>query len=175
MSESLLERSEALQLWAVLGTEGKAPTELGSARQVIPAYSVGIDGWLDRLSALYLRGLCRQHAHFKLALAPYGGGKTHFLMSLGTRALDENFAVAYIACGPGSSLDSPLDLYRVFARQLQLPGDEAFTGMRSLLKRIVSRKRLQMKEHQVSNPDAAFAVCCARFARGNIRKTHSGA
>ena len=166
MSERPLERSDALQLWAVLATEGKAPTELGSARQVIPAYSVGIDGWLDRLAALYLQDLCRQYAHFKLALAPYGGGKTHFLMSLGTRALDENFAVAYIACGPGSSLDNPLDLYRAFARQLQLPGDEPTAGIRSLLKRIVSRKRLQMKEHQVSNPDAAFAAWLRQVREG---------
>lgn len=166
MTDHPLERTEALQLWAVLGAEGKAPTELGNARQVIPAYSVGIEGWLDRLAELYLQDLCRQYAHFKLVLAPYGGGKTHFLMSMGARALDENFAVAYIACGPGSSLDNPLDLYRAFARQLQLPGVDALPGIRSFLKQIVSHKRQQMQERQVPNPDAAFSAWLKQVREG---------
>lgn len=156
MSDVTLTRDDAYQLWAVLGAEGKATTDLNSARSVIPAYSVGIQAWLDRLTQTYLRGLCRKNAHFKIVLAPYGGGKTHFLMSLGTRALDEGFAVAYIACGPGSSLDNPLDLYRNFAKQLQLPGEGTAPGIRSLVRQIVQRKRAQIQEHEVPYPDAAF-------------------
>jgi hypothetical protein len=156
VSDVTLSKADAHQLWAVLGAEGKATTDLGNARLVIPAYSVGIEAWLDRLAQLYLQDLCRKYAHFKVVLAPYGGGKTHFLMSLGARALDEGFAVAYVACGPGSSLDNPLDLYRTFAKQLQLPGDDALPGIRSLVHQIVRRKRAQMVEHQVPNLDAAF-------------------
>lgn len=156
MSEVTLSKADAHQLWAVLGAEGKATTDLGNARLVIPAYSVGIEAWLDRLAQLYLQDLCRKCAHFKVVLAPYGGGKTHFLMSLGARALDEGFAVAYVACGPGSSLDNPLDLYRTFAKQLQLPGEDALPGIRSLLRQIVRHKRAQMLQHQVPNQDAAF-------------------
>lgn len=156
MSDVTLSRDDAYQLWAVLGAEGKATTDLSSARSVMPAYSVGIDAWLDRLTRTYLQSLCRKNAHFKIVLAPYGGGKTHFLMSLGTRALDEGFAVAYIACGPGSSLDNPLDLYRNFAKQLQLPGEGAAPGIRSLVRQIIQRKRAQIQEHEVPYPDAAF-------------------
>lgn len=156
MSEITLSKADAHQLWAVLGAEGKATTDLGNARLVIPAYSVGIEAWLDRLAQLYLQDLCRKYAHFKVVLAPYGGGKTHFLMSLGARALDEGFAVAYVACGPGSSLDNPLDLYRTFAKQIQLPGEDALPGIRSLVRQIVRHKRAQMVEHQVPNLDAAF-------------------
>ncbi|MBK1644812.1 hypothetical protein CKO25_09150 [Thiocapsa imhoffii] len=156
MSESSLSQVDALQLWAVLGSEGKATTDLGIARSSIPAYSVGVEAWLDRLAQTYLRQLCRKNAHFKVVIAPYGGGKTHFLMSLGTRALDEGFAAAYIACGPGASLDQPLDLYRQFVRQLRLPGEETAPGIRSLIREVVRFKRQQMQEHQVPNQEAAF-------------------
>ena len=72
--------NEALQLWATLGEEGKAPTELTRASHVLPSYSVAIGPWLDRLAERYLQTLCREAAHFKLVMAPYGGGKTHSTM-----------------------------------------------------------------------------------------------
>lgn len=155
MSEFKMDRSDAKELWAVLSAEGKAPTELGIARQFLPAYSVGVDAWIDRLAALYLKDLCQKHAHFKVILAPYGGGKTHFLMALGTRALEEGFAVSYIPCSPNVSLDSPLDVYRVFAQHIQLPG-EPVPGIRALIKTIVRNKRMQIEEHQAPDPNAAF-------------------
>ena len=73
---------DASQLWAMLGAEGKAPPELGYASHVLPSYSVAIQPWLDRLASRFLQQLCRKNAHFKLVLAPYGGGKTHFLLAL---------------------------------------------------------------------------------------------
>ena len=36
-----MNQSEAHQLWAMLGSEGKAPTELTQASHVLPSYSVG--------------------------------------------------------------------------------------------------------------------------------------
>ena len=155
MTESVLERGDARQLWAVLGAEGKAPTEIVSAKHQLSAYSVGIDVWVDRLCNLYLRELCRKNAHFKLVLAPYGGGKTHFLIELGLKALSEGFAVSYIPCGQEASLDNPLDIYRVFAKHIQLPNEDT-PGIRNLLRRVVKNKRCQIEDRQAADPDVAF-------------------
>ena len=115
---------DARQLWASLASEGKAPTELQFAGQMLPTYSVAIEPWVDRLARAYLQGLCRKHAHFKLVIAPYGGGKTHFLMALGSRALVEQFAVSYVACTRGVNFESPLEVYKAFVRSLQMPDDD---------------------------------------------------
>jgi hypothetical protein len=146
---------EAAQLWATLAEEGKAPTELIHASHVLPSYSVGIDSWLDRLAQQYLQGLCREAAHFKLVMAPYGGGKTHFLLALGARALKENFAVAYVPCGEGVSLDNPMDLYKEFVKHLQLPS-ETEPGLRRFLMRVVTTKREAIAAHRAPDIDAAF-------------------
>ena len=146
---------EACELWARLGAEGKARPELVQASHVLPSYSVAIQPWLDRLTDQFLRGLCRKNAHFKLVMAPYGGGKTHFLFALGARALEENFAVAYVPCVDSVSLDNPLDLYRELMKTLQLPGlDEP--GVRSLIKRIVKKKRQEIAEHGAPDVDLAL-------------------
>ena len=123
-NKNVIGTEEARQIWAILAEEGKAPTELSFAGQVLPSYSVGIGSWIDRLVKTYLRSLCRKSAHFKLVLAPYGGGKTHFMMSLGSKALKENYAVAYIACHPGVDLTNSLELYRAFTKSIQVPGED---------------------------------------------------
>jgi hypothetical protein len=148
-------KDEAAQLWATLAEEGKAPTELIRASHVLPSYSVAIDPWLDRLVQRYLQGLCREAAHFKLVMAPYGGGKTHFLLALGARALKENFAVAYVPCGEGVSLDNPIDLYKEFIKHLQLPS-ETEPGLRRFLERVVRTKREAITTHGAPDVDAAF-------------------
>ena len=153
-----MNQSEALQLWAMLGAEGKAPTELTQASHVLPSYSVGIEPWIDRLARLYLRTLCRGAAHFKLVLAPYGGGKTHFLLTLGIRARDqENFAVAYVPCGERVSLDSPLDVYREFVKHLQLPSQDQ-PGLRVFLDAVTRTKRDDIRQRGVPDVDAAFRL-----------------
>lgn len=105
-----MDQNDAIELWSKLGEEGKAPTDLTQATRSLPTYTVGFEPWIDRLARRYLRGLCRRMPHFKLALAPYGGGKTHFLLALGVRARSEDFAVAYVPCGADVSLDNPLDM-----------------------------------------------------------------
>ena len=152
---SNMSENEAAQLWATLGEEGKAPTELIRASQVLPSYSVAIGPWLDRLAERYLRVLCREATHFKLVMAPYGGGKTHFLLALGARALKENFAVAYVPCGEGVSLDSPMDVYKEFVKHLQLP-HEPRPGLQRFLKRVVQVKREAITKHGAPDVDAAF-------------------
>ena len=135
--------------------EGKAPTELTRASHVLPSYSVAIGPWMDRLAERYLQTLCREAAHFKLVMAPYGGGKTHFLLALGARALEENFAVAYVPCGEGVSLDSPMDVYKEFVKHLQLP-DEDRPGLRRFLNRVVVAKRDAIAKQSAPDVDTAF-------------------
>ena len=146
---------EAGELWAKLGEEGKAIPELTSASHVLPSYSVAIDEWLDRLASRFLGQLCRRAAHFKLVMAPYGGGKTHFLLALGARALDENFAVAYVPCGASVSPDTPVGVHREVMKVLQLPG-YAGRGLRGLVDAVIERKRREINEHDVPDVDLAF-------------------
>ena len=153
-----MNQNEAHQLWAMLGAEGKAPTELTQASHVLPSYSVGIEPWINRLARRYFRDLCRHAAHFKLVLAPYGGGKTHFLLTLGIRARDqENFAVAYVPCGEGVSLDNPLDVYRELIKHLQLPEQDQ-PGLRVLFDATVRAKREDIRQRDVPDVDAAFRL-----------------
>lgn len=67
--------------WLNLAAHGTPPASEIAGR-VLPAWSVSLDAWLDRLTKVYLRDYSRRNAHFKLAIAPYGGGKTHFLLRL---------------------------------------------------------------------------------------------
>ena len=153
-----MNQNEALQLWAMLGAEGKAPTELTQASHVLPSYSVGIDPWIDRLARQYFGNLCRKNAHFKLVLAPYGGGKTHFLLTLGIRARDqENFAVAYVPCGEGVSLDNPLGVYKELVKHLQLPGQEQ-PGLRVFLDTTIRAMRDDIQRRGAPDVDAAFRL-----------------
>ena len=123
-----MDQNHAIELWTRLGEHGTAPTEVTSAARVLPSYTAGIGPWIDRLSDQYLRGsgsrrgLCQSTAHFKLVLAPYGGGKTHFLLTLGARALEDGFAVSYVPCGGGVSLESPLDVHREHCQALAVTG-----------------------------------------------------
>ncbi len=147
--------AQARQLWATLAANGKPPGGIADASNTLPRYSVGIDGWLDRLTERYLRDLCRSAAHFKLVLAPYGGGKTHFLLALGARALRENFAVSYVACAPGVSVDDPFALYGKTVQQLSLPG-YSNPGLRGLLHRVLHTKRQEISERGVPDPEVAL-------------------
>lgn len=169
-----MNRSEAHQLWAMLGAEGKAPTELTQASHVLPSYSAGIEPWIDRIARLYFQDLCRHAAHFKLVLAPYGGGKTHFLLTFGIRARDEeNFAVAYVPCGEGVSLDNPLDVYREFIKHLQLPGQDR-PGLRVFLDSTTRAKRDDMRQRNVPDVDAAFRLWVSNIRRGDYPENAFG-
>ena len=160
-----MNQSEAIQLWAMLGAEGKAPTELTQASQVLPSYSVGIEPWIDRLARLCFQNLCRNAPHFKLVLAPYGGGKTHFLLTLGIRASDhENFAVAYVPCGEGVSLENPLDVHRELVKHLQLPGQDQ-PGLRVLLEATTRAKRDDIRQRGAPDVDAAFRLWVSDIRR----------
>lgn len=159
-----MNQTDAMELWATLGAEGKAPTEITYASQVLPNYTVGFGPWIDRIAKRYLHGLCRRSAHFKLALAPYGGGKTHFLVALGLQALQENFAVAYVPCGDGVSPDSPLSIYHELVRNLRLPGNNN-TGIHPFLATTVQAKREQITRHGAPDVDEAFQMSVTAISR----------
>ena len=169
-----MNQSEALQLWAMLGAEGKAPTELVHAAHVLPSYSVGIDSWIDRLARKYLSVLCRRNAHFKLVLAPYGGGKTHFLLTLGIRAHHhENFAVAYVPCGEGVSLDNPFDVYKELVKHLQLPGQQK-PGLRAFLDATTVAIRQNIRQRGAPDVDAAFQLWLSELRRQDFPENAFG-
>jgi len=108
--------------WINLAATGTPPaTEI--AGRVLPAWSVGLDDWLDRLASVYLRDYCRRNTHFKLAVGPYGAGKTHFLLALEARSTEENWATAYLQCRD-ISLGDWFGLYERIVRALQLPNSD---------------------------------------------------
>ena len=168
-----MDENDAIQLWAKLGEEGKAPAEVVQASHILPSYTVGFEVWIERIVKRYLRGLCRKAPHFKLVLAPYGGGKTHFLVALGVRALQENYAVAYVPCGEGVSLDKPLAIYQELIKRLQLPGREE-PGLRAFLDATVARKRAEIEGYNVPDVDAAFRVWVATIRRGDYPENAFG-
>jgi hypothetical protein len=157
-----MDKSTAGSLLARLAAQGVPPTELHEARRLISAFSVGVDDWVERLSNTYLRGLCTADKHVKLVLAPYGGGKTHFLLSVAARASQDNFAVAFISCipdGPGapSRIDNPLGMYQDLAARLTLP-DRPGVGVEALVQAFVESKRRAMLDGGVSDLDSAFRL-----------------
>jgi len=145
----------AFELWARLGSEGKAPTDISRANDAVNSYSVGIDPWIDRLSRTYLERLCKNNAHFKLVIAPYGGGKTHFLVSLGARALKENYAVSYIGCTDNIRFDNALEIYRAFVSSLTIPGFQD-PGLGTLLNDGVIAYKTNLIQEKAPDPEAAM-------------------
>jgi hypothetical protein len=145
----------ARDLWASLAEHGRPEAEVARASETIPVYTVGIEPWIERLCLTYLRDLSTRNSHFKLVVAPYGGGKTHFLLSVGRRAREENFAVAYVPCRPGVSLATSLDLFREIINAIILPS-EGGPGLVPLLRRVIANKRAQIHEANPPDPQGAF-------------------
>ena len=145
---------QAYEIWARLGEEGKAPTEISRANEAVNIYSVGIEPWIERLSQTYLNRLCKSNAHFKLVIAPYGGGKTHFLVSLGGKALNQNYAVSYVGCSENIRFDNSLEIYRTFLSNLTLPGLDG-TGLATLLEEWIIPHALAKIHEKAPNPEAA--------------------
>ena len=150
-----MNQHDAIDLWATLSAEGKAPTAIGQASQCLPNYTVGFTSWIERLATYYLDDLARRNAHFKLVLAPYGGGKTHFLLALGVRALEKKYAIAYVPCGDSVALDRPLDIYREVAKSVRLTS-EGQAGIYAVLEATLERKREEIHGKDVPDPDAAM-------------------
>ena len=138
--------------WRNLASYGTPPASEIAGR-VLPAWSVGLDAWLERLTNAYLRDYCRRNSHFKLALAPYGGGKTHFLLSLAARATEENWATCYLQCKLNVSLGDWYGLYQHVAKSIQLPGSN-----RRGIKLVFQAALEQMRKRAAGAPEPEFAL-----------------
>ncbi len=155
-----MDKRGAKNLLAQLAEHGVPPTKIATAGQSLPMFSAGFDEWVDRIGTTYLQELCQSDAHFKLVVAPYGGGKTHFLMMLALRALDERFAVSYLQCIPDKQggpvrLDNPLGLYAEAIGKLQIKGYDG-SGAAVLLNAVVDNKRREIEAAGAADLDSAF-------------------
>ena len=152
--------NEIMTTWRSLCSNGTPPSPEISAK-VMPEWSCGIDTWLDRLVNTYLRDYCMAdkdgtggNSHFKLLLAEYGGGKTHFLHAFRGRSLAEGYAVCYLQCkGNEVSFDDWMSLYSMIARSIRLPGSDS-QGIRKIVES--SKNLLESMSQKTPNPDAAF-------------------
>jgi hypothetical protein len=151
-------QSELTAAWRELASKGTPPSPELSAK-VLPEWSVGIDEWQDRLVNVYLKDHCvggeegnRGHSHFKLVIADYGGGKTHFLHAFRKRALDEGFAVCYLQCKQGVSFDDWMSLYAMIAGSIRLPKNEG-QGIAKVLE--AAADDIESRVASAPNPDAA--------------------
>lgn len=138
--------------WMNLAAHGTPPASEIAGR-VLPAWSVGLDAWLERLTKVYLRDYCRRNAHFKLAVAPYGGGKTHFLLAVGARATTENWATCYLQCKANISLGDWFDLYEQVAKSIQLPGSNR-RGIKPLFQAALD----QMRQRAAKSPEPELGL-----------------
>ena len=145
-------RDDLRDAWRTLAAHGTPPASAIAGR-VLPAWSVGLDGWLDRIANAQLRDFCRRNSHFKLVVAPYGGGKTHFLLTLGARAATENWAVCYLQCKAHVTVGDWFGLYEQIAKAVRLPAVER-TGIRPVI-----QAALDLMRERAANapmPDAAL-------------------
>ena len=138
--------------WSKLVENGTPPDDLDIALQVLPELTVDIDGWIERLTKRYLQDLCRRSSHFKLVLGQYGSGKTHFLLALLARALQENFAISFLKCKEGVSLEDPLAFYQQIVANLRLPGNTP-PGVHSLFEAVHANWKARAKQA----PDEIYA------------------
>lgn len=152
------DESKSIRLaWSRLVENGTPHEDLEIARHVLPAFTVVFDEWVNRLAVTYLQDLCRHDSHTKLVVGQYGSGKTHFLLLLALRALEENYAVSFIKCREGVSLDQPTEFYREVVNNLLLPGEVRRGGVAGVMRRSLERwKKLDGENPDV--PDALFAL-----------------
>ncbi len=144
---------ELRDTWSRLVEYGTPNEDLDVAMRSMPELSVGIDDWVERLAKHYLRDLCQRRSYFKLVIGPYGSGKTHFLLALALKALEENFAVAFIKCKEGISLETPINFYQEIVGNLRLPG-VIKPGVKGLFKAVQQNWRNQANE----TPDPEFTI-----------------
>ncbi len=138
--------------WRTLAAHGTPPASAIAGR-VLPAWSVGLDGWLDRIARAQLGDFCRRNSHFKLVVATYGGGKTHFLLALGARAEAENWAVCYLQCKAHVSVGDWFGLYEQIAKAVKLPGING-AGLRPVVQ--AALETMQSRSLKAPDPNAAL-------------------
>ena len=169
-----MNQSEAIQLWAMLGAEGKAPTELTHASHVLPSYSVGIEPWIDRL-AQCTSGTFAATPRTSSWSWRHTGEARHtscspsaFVLASRKTSLSPTFRAA-----KGSVLDNPLDVYREFVKHLQLPGQDQ-PGLRVFLDATTRAKQDNIRQRGVPDVDAAFRLRVSDIRRRNYPENAFG-
>ena len=142
MSAPGLTRPIAQRILQTLGESG-TPPERG-----VRFLNVGNESYLEVLRREYLEGLLPAGGStFKLVQAYFGGGKTHFLLSVREMAWQAGFAAAYVGLSPTACpFHEPLQVYRAVVRALRAaPGDEGplapTTGLTDLLRDLIEDRR----------------------------------
>lgn len=142
MASPGLTRPVAQRILQTLGESG-TPPERG-----VRFLNVGNESYLEVLRREYLEGLLPAGGStFKLVQAYFGGGKTHFLLSVREMAWQTGFAAAYVGLSPTSCpFHEPLQVYRAVVRSLRAPpADEAplapTTGFTDLLRDLIEDRR----------------------------------
>jgi len=125
----------------------------------VDAFSVGLEPILGVLAEEYLAFLSEGLSAFKLVVGSYGGGKTHFLLSVRDLAFRYGAAVAYVTLNPQESPFDKLELvYRRVAESLQAPpsapGEVPERGLEAFVRRW-ARARLGDPEDQPRRPGVA--------------------
>ncbi len=96
----------------------------------------------------------------------YGGGKTHFLLTLGARAAAENWAVCYLQRKAPVTVGDWFGLYEQIAKAIQLPAGER-TGIRSVVQAALDRMRERAEKAAGAFPDAALDEMIAAVREDN--------
>jgi len=125
----------------------------------VGAFTVGLEPVLGVLAEEYLSFLGHGLSAFKLVVGAYGGGKTHFLLSVRELAFSHGAVVAYVTLNPHESPFDKLELvYRRVADALQVPpagpGEASPRGLEALVRRWV-QARLGDPDEQPRRPSVS--------------------
>ncbi len=115
--------------------------------------NVGTEEYLDVLREEYLLPIreARANSTFKLVQAPFGGGKTHFLMCFRETAWREGFLTSLVSVSPKECpFDDLVSIYRKVVSELEAPPEreeeEADHGIGDVLRAEVEKRRTQAGE-----------------------------
>ena len=150
MTHATSDRFRARRIIHHLGSTGTPPEE------GIERYTVGLDRYLSLLADEYFRFLGDGLSTFKLVVGTYGGGKTHFLLSVRNQAWQAGGAVAYLTLNPQESPFDKLELvYRRITDTLQLPPTDELLPERGLESVLRAWHAASLERFRAVDPEGA--------------------
>ncbi len=160
MNDEQLDRVSARNIVESLASSGQPPN------YGVGYFSVGLDRLLETLDAEYLNDYIKEGgAAFKLLIANYGGGKTHFMLNLRDRAWQQNYTVALISLDISSTVFYKLEsVYKAIAQKVTRPltrdelrtGDEV--GLESLIRGYHAQRMDQLMAHDMEYNQAHATI-----------------
>ncbi|GAV24839.1 hypothetical protein ciss_07720 [Carboxydothermus islandicus] len=140
----------------IVGSTG-TPPEIGCSY-----FSVGLDSILDAFDKYYFKDLILNgQSTFKLIIANYGYGKTHFLYSIRDLAFDNNYAASYVSLNNNETPFHKLELvYKAIVNNLMDPENKkpenVFNiekGIEYFLRRWIIKKKEELIQAGLSNDE----------------------